>query len=87
MKKELKIYISDGCIYCHKLKDGLDKLKIEYTDIDIDNPNNKKEWDKILEFSKEWIIPILTIQPHVLVPGKSFNTIDEAIELVQILMK
>jgi glutaredoxin len=86
-KKELKIYTSEECIYCDKLKKGLDKLKMEYINIDIDKPENEKEWEKIFAFSEEGTIPVITVQPHALVPKRSFNTIDEALELIKFLMK
>jgi len=87
IKRELKIYTSKNCMYCDKLKDGLDKTELKYVVIDVDDPKNNNEVTKIYSFAGEPVIPIITIQPHVLVPKKSFNTIDEALELIEFLMK
>lgn len=86
-KKELKIYTSKECVYCAKLKTGLEKTDLEYIEVNVDNPENAKEVEKIYSLVGETVIPIITIQPHLLVPKKSFNTIDEALELIKFLMK
>jgi glutaredoxin len=86
-EKELKIYTSKECKYCDKLKTGLDTTDLKYIDIDVDDPDNSNEVDKIFNLAGEQVIPIITIQPHILVPKKSFNTIDEALELIIFLMK
>jgi len=85
--KELKIYTSKECIYCDKLKKGLNETDLEYIDVDVDDPSNENEVTKIYSLVGEPVIPLITVQPHILVPKKSFNTIDEALELIKFLMK
>jgi glutaredoxin len=87
MSKIIKVYTSVKCKYCDKLKDGLDNLGLEYIDINVDAPENDNEVTKIYQFAGEPIIPIITIQPHVLVPKRSFKTIEEALKLIQSLME
>lgn len=83
----MKIYSSKGCVYCNKLKEGLKLLNIEYVDIDIDLTENSEECEKIFKLAGEGVIPIIIIKPHVLVPNRSFKTIDEAINLISSLIK
>ena len=49
-EKELKIYTSKECKYCDKLKTGLDTTDLKYIDIDVDDPDNSNEVDKIFNF-------------------------------------
>ena len=87
IEKKLKVYTSEECEYCDELKDWLFVIGIEFFVIDVDNPINKEEVDKIFSLAGNDVIPIITIKPHLLVPGKSFNTIKEAVELIKSLMK
>ena len=87
MGKELKVYTSKQCKYCTKLKNGLDDIGLKYIDIDVDNPENDNEVKKIYSLANEAVIPIITVQPNVLVPNRSFNTIDEALDLIKFLTK
>lgn len=77
----IKIYTKKGCEYCNKLKIGLDKEGLKYLEIDIDK--NRTESDKVFKFTGVDLIPIIIIKPHVLVPTKSFNTIEQAIDLIK----
>jgi glutaredoxin len=86
-EKQLKIYTSKDCVYCDKLKKGLGKTDLKYIVVDVDDIKNANEVAKIYSFAGEAVIPIITIQPHVLVPKKSFKTIDQALELIEFLMK
>lgn len=87
MEKELKIYTSKQCKYCDKLKTGLDGADLKYIEIDVDDGGNNNEVKKIYSLANEVVIPIITVQPHVLVPNRSFRTIDEALELIKFLTK
>ena len=79
----VRIYIDKQCGYCKKLKEGLNKYNIKFTEVDVDLPSNERETNKIFELAGERVIPIITIKPHLLVPKKSFNTIDEAIGIIR----
>ena len=83
----MRIYTSDNCPYCQILKDKLDKLEIEYVEVDTDSEEHKVEVSQIFGMVGESIIPIIAIKPKLLVPKKSFNTIDEAVILIQQLME
>jgi len=78
----IKILTDKNCPHCKKLKKLLNLNKINYVEVDVDNKINKNEVDKIFSMAEEPIIPIIIIPPHVLVPKKSFNTIEDAIKLI-----
>ena len=83
----LKIYTSKNCFYCDKLKTGLNKLNVKFNEIDVDLDMNKNEVMKIFKMAGEEIVPIITLPPHLLVPKRSFNTIDDALKLISNLIK
>jgi len=86
-EKEIRVYSSKECSYCTKLKKGLNEAKLNYIDIDVDDPDNSEEVNHIYWLAGEEVIPLIAIKPHLLVPKNSFNTIDEALELIKTLMK
>ena len=83
----ISIYTDKHCPYCKELKIGLNKLKIEFTEIDIDLPRHKDHANKIFKLLGEVVIPVIAIPPHLLAPKRSFNTIDEALKLISNLNK
>jgi len=83
----MRIYTSKDCVYCKKLREKLNDLKIDFVEIDVDNQANLSEVAKVYELAGEAVVPIIAKKPHLLVPKRSFNTIDEAIVLIQSLNK
>ena len=83
----MKIYSSKNCGYCNDLKEKLDKLEIKYVNVDTDAEHNKFEWDLIVKLAGEDVVPMISIKPKLLVPKRSFNTIDQAVELIQSLIE
>jgi glutaredoxin len=81
----MRVYTGQGCEYCKKLKELLAKENIDYVEIDVDDKENKEEADKVFEFAGVAVVPIIIKKPHMLVPTKSFNTIEEAINLIKSL--
>ena len=83
----VKIYTDENCPYCNKLKVGLNNLNIKFNEINVDLPAHKNEVELIFKLAGERVIPIIAITPSLLVPKKSFNTIDEALQLISNLIK
>jgi glutaredoxin len=83
----IKIYSDENCPHCKRLKDKLDVLDIKYVDIDVDNEDNAEDVNTIFGIAEEHVIPIIIIQQNILIPRKSFNTIDEAVKLIQSLIE
>ena len=41
---EIRIYTSKTCAFCEKIKTALTESTLEFTEIDINDEDNKKEW-------------------------------------------
>jgi glutaredoxin len=80
---KLTIYTMNDCPYCVELKEKLTNENIEYRNVDITLPENKEEFDKILEASKAEEVPIIRIDKQLFVPNVSFKTITESVDLVK----
>ncbi len=80
---KVTIYTMSDCPYCADLKEKLDNENIEYRNVDIDLPENQKEFQTILEVSKAEEVPILKIDKQLFVPNISFKSINEAVELTK----
>jgi len=82
----MKVYTSEGCEYCIEIKEKLNELNLEFTEISIDEESNREFVEKLFEFVGEPVIPIIIYDKHVLAPNRSFKTIDQAITLIQSLI-
>lgn len=76
----IKIYTVNGCPYCVELKELLTKENIEFTEVNASLPENRAECEKLFEVTKSDDVPVVKIGPRLLVPGTSFQTIQEAFE-------
>lgn len=79
----IRIYTSKECEYCAQLKEGLEKEDLQYFEVDVNDEKYKDECQKVFEFAGVVAIPIILKKPHMLVPTKSFNTIEQAIQLIK----
>ena len=91
---EITIYSLPYCDYCNLLKGTLDKLKIPYTDVDVDEnvlmgdwleENLKTESYPIIYFKKrdgEYIYILSETNLETLNGVRIFNTIEEALEIL-----
>lgn len=81
----MRIYTSKDCHYCDKLKELLEKEGYEYFEVDINDKKYEKESNDVFKYVGMTIVPIILKKPHMLVPTKSFNTIEQAIQLIKSL--
>lgn len=79
----VRIYSMLECPYCVQLKELLNKEGIEFTDVDIDKPENEDEYKKISEICKSDSVPIVRVGKQLLVPNISFRSIREAADLTK----
>ena len=79
---EVKIYGTDNCIYCLKLKNLLIKNNIEFTFVYVDTAEGLEEFKKVFNKSGVDLIPQATVNNVLLVPNKSFVTIEQAYEII-----
>jgi len=82
----IKIFTAENCPHCIKLKTGLDELNVTYNEIDISDSEHAEEVISIFEVAEAEVIPIIIMKSALLVPGRTFNTISEAITIIQNLM-
>lgn len=79
----ITIYTLKGCSFCTRLKEGLNKEGLEYTEKDIDIPENEAEYDKFAEMADTDSVPIMTVGKQLFVPDVSFKSIEEAVALAK----
>ena len=76
----------EGCPYCDKLKGLLKDDDIEFKEIDINDKRYKLEFNKIMEISGADSVPIVIVKKKILIPEKSFMTIEEGFEIIKKLL-
>ena len=79
--KRVRLYGYKECPYCQELKNLYEKNNIDFTYIDIENSENKKEFERIMEIGKSDSVPIILVNKTILAPENSFKTINEALQL------
>jgi glutaredoxin len=83
MKTKVRVLGIDGCSYCEKIKEKLNEGNIEYRYIDIDLLENEQEATEVLNYAQSDRVPIIVVNSTILVPEKSFDTIDEAYDIIK----
>lgn len=78
----IKVYSMKKCGYCVKLKMLLTKHDIPFYEVDVNLPENKDEFEQIYKVTKCDSLPIITVKKNFLIPGTSFDTIDQAFEII-----
>jgi glutaredoxin len=80
---KVRIYTVEGCPYCIELKEMLKKDNVEFTEVDVNLPENEEEFKKLHEFTKCEDVPMVKVGRQVLIPNTSFQSIQEAYELTK----
>jgi len=83
MKKNVRVFGIEGCSYCEEIKTKLSEGNIEYRYIDIDSPENEQETEEVFNVAQSERVPVIVVGGTILVPEKSFDTIDEAYETIK----
>ena len=79
---------TDKTIKEHKtFKTTLNKLRIHYMNKDIKNKAHQKEYDNIVETTRNEDLPIIKQGETLYLMGRDFNTNEEGIELIKTLQK
>jgi len=81
MDTEVKIFSMKGCPHCENLKNKLNENNIDYIDIDVDD--NEDLYEVFSKKVDNQYLPAILMGKTAFVPDKSFQTIDEAVELVK----
>jgi glutaredoxin len=80
---KVRIYSTPECPYCTELKEILTQEGVEFTDVNVNLPENEKEYDQIHEVTKSEEVPIVLVGKQLLVPNVSFQSIREAADLTK----
>ena len=78
---KVKVFSMKGCPHCDKLKTQLKENNIEFLELDVDQ--HEELYENFSKKVENEYLPALLVGNTAFVPEKSFNTIDEAIELVK----
>lgn len=79
---EIKIYGSEECPYCKKLKKYLKILRVPYNYVDVDDEKNEKEYLDAINIVGHNMIPLVKIDESFLSPDKEFTSIPEAVKII-----
>jgi glutaredoxin len=80
---KVRIYSIENCPYCTELKEILTQEGVEFTDVNVNLPENEKEYDQIHEVTKSEEVPIVLVGKQLLVPNVSFQSIRECANLTK----
>jgi len=79
----VKIYSIPECPYCTELKEILTNEGVAFIDINVNLPENDKEYNEIYEATQSDQVPIVRVKNQLLVPNVSFNSIREAADITK----
>lgn len=90
---EVIVFSMKGCPHCVDLKQKLDEKGIEYYDRDVDEFPD--EWNMFSSITKNDGVPSLFLierddydhEPFLYAPGKNYNEIDEAVQIIETHLK
>ena len=83
MKSKVRVFGIEGCSYCEEIKTKLTEGKIDYRYVDIDLDENQEEVNEVFNVAQSERVPVIVVNNTILVPEKSFDTIDEAYETIK----
>ena len=82
----IKVYTLTNCSYCKELKEFLIQDNIEFSEVNIDLPENEKEFSELAKIAESEVVPMVKIDDKLLVPNKSFHTILDGYNLIKKLL-
>lgn len=79
----VRLYTVPNCPYCTELKEILMSEGIEYSEVDVNAPENEPEYNKLYEITKCSDVPMVKVGNQILIPNTSFRSIREAADLTK----
>ena len=83
----IRIYSMEKCPYCKELKEMYDKAGMEYTDVDINEEENREEWEAVSKKANCDSVPVVRVNNTILAPEVGFDSINEAYNLTKDFLK
>lgn len=80
MNKQVTIYSTPTCHYCHAAKEFFKENNIEYTDRDVTQDTKARE--EMIEKSGQLGVPVIVVDDKILV-GFDKNALSELLEIKQ----
>lgn len=78
---EVKIFSMKGCPHCDNLKNQLKENNINFVELDVDV--HEELYEKFSKKVENEYLPAILIGKTAFLPDKSFQTINEAVDLVK----
>jgi glutaredoxin len=78
---EVRVFSMKGCPHCDNLKNQLKENNIKFTEIDVDE--NEEMYNRFSKIVENEFLPAILIGKNAFVPDRSFNTINEAVDLIK----
>lgn len=82
----VRLYTIEECPYCNELKTLLKNGNVEFVEVNVNNPENEAEFNKLYEITKCDDVPMVKVGNQLLIPHVSFNSIDECYNLTKKLL-
>ena len=81
MKKKIEVYTNSTCGHCAQLKKALKEANIKFTEKEAGK--NQKEWGLTQMITGLGMFPTVKAGDNYLVPGRDFNTPEQAVQKLQ----
>lgn len=81
--KKIIIYSKKSCLHCLNLKRLLLTEGFDFEERIVDEEKYLEEFKSLYEVTQTDALPTLIVGEHLLVPGKSFNKINEIPSLIK----
>lgn len=78
---KVKVFSMQGCPHCDNLKTQLNENNIDFVLLDVDE--HKELYDKFVNKVNNEYLPAILIGKTAFLPDRSFQTINEAVDLVK----
>jgi glutaredoxin len=78
---KVKVFSMKGCPHCDNLKEQLNESNIDFLELDVDE--HEELYEKFSKKVDNEFLPAIMIGKTAFVPDRSFNTINEAVDLVK----
>lgn len=79
----VRVYTVENCPYCAELKEILKNEGVDFVEVDVNQPENEKEFNKLYEIAKCDDVPMVKVGKQILIPNTSFRSIREAADLTK----